>query len=821
MTNVLIVSSTTNPINANSSGTILPYSGGAKPQSTETTGGQLTWRNAGTWTNLYSRLTANTVTLTSTAFYRVAAANGNQTLSIGASTTGEFQDTTHSDVAAAGDKIDIKFTTGATGTSLTPGVNSMNFAPTTAGNTINKLGCGQNNNLTPVGATYYLAMGGFTSPETTEANVQFKCKLTGTLQNLIAVVAQNVVAASSLNTRIGGVNGNCTAAITANTTGIYEDTTHTDSVVSGNLINFSVVVGAGTTLSVHSAVDLLTTTGNTHYIANEGSAGGTIISTGTFSSVGAISTNATEANVQALTTVGSTASNMEVFAVSASGTNTVNFRIGAANGNQLLTITASGYFEDTTHSDALTTSSEINYKWTVGVSLKLGNIGFMAAYSGAAPVTVNSWYPSVNFTPAPIVPPYVFMGSLADEVLNLPLPFLPHLPDVAPKLPPPPPSSVAMNVQAISTSIGFLPRIADAPLLSPVDRPNFFSPVFPLNFRLPWLPARGIDAPPITPADKPSYFAPLWLLNLTMPWQPRIADAAPRTPAAVPNFFSGIPAIISAVVSIPWFPRIADAPRLTPADKPNYFAPRWLLNLPVPWMQKISTDAPPVTPTDKPSIFSPVFALNFRLPWLPRVSDAPPVTPPDRPNFFSFPIALDFRLPWLPRIADAPKVMPPDRQSIFSFPLALKFRLPWLIRTADAPVVLKPDRQSIFMPTIKSAVLSWFPIISDASAVPHLEKQSIFSPPWRIVSPAAWFTRFVSADAPKLPIADKPNFFLGTLRFIPGSGVFGRIIDPLRQNRTVSPKMQSRTVDATHQNRTLNPDSDGRILDPRSQKRIL
>lgn len=72
-----------------------------------------------TATNLQAYIIANTVTATSTVNFRINAANGSQTLSVGASATGFFEDTTNQDVFNKTDLIAYAMTTGATGTSLT------------------------------------------------------------------------------------------------------------------------------------------------------------------------------------------------------------------------------------------------------------------------------------------------------------------------------------------------------------------------------------------------------------------------------------------------------------------------------------------------------------------------------------------------------------------------------------------------------------------------------------------------------------------------------------------------------------------------------
>src|SRR4051812_2560844 len=64
---------------------------------------QLPIRVAGAFSKLYCRVSANANTGTTVLRVRKAAANGNQSVSIASSTTGEFQDTVNTDTVTAGD----------------------------------------------------------------------------------------------------------------------------------------------------------------------------------------------------------------------------------------------------------------------------------------------------------------------------------------------------------------------------------------------------------------------------------------------------------------------------------------------------------------------------------------------------------------------------------------------------------------------------------------------------------------------------------------------------------------------------------------------
>src|SRR5690349_17266000 len=87
---------------------------------------QITRRVPGVESNLYIRVNTNDRG-TSTLRFRINGGDGNQVVSITASTTGEFEDTSNTDTIAAGDLTDYQITGGAGGTTLTFGIVSTLF----------------------------------------------------------------------------------------------------------------------------------------------------------------------------------------------------------------------------------------------------------------------------------------------------------------------------------------------------------------------------------------------------------------------------------------------------------------------------------------------------------------------------------------------------------------------------------------------------------------------------------------------------------------------------------------------------------------------
>lgn len=88
---------------------------------------------AGTISNLWCRVKI-AATANSTVVLRKNSANGNETFSIGANTTGAFSDATDTDLTASGDKIAVGITPG--GTALVITIIAATFTPTNMSNTV-------------------------------------------------------------------------------------------------------------------------------------------------------------------------------------------------------------------------------------------------------------------------------------------------------------------------------------------------------------------------------------------------------------------------------------------------------------------------------------------------------------------------------------------------------------------------------------------------------------------------------------------------------------------------------------------------------------
>jgi hypothetical protein len=174
----------------------------------------------------------------------------------------------------------------------------------------------------------------------------------------------------SLTFRKGGVNGNQVISIGASTTGYVEDTTHTDSVTSGDLIDTAGVSGAGTVnANVCFAVMTFTSSGTAVDIRQ----GSTRVAAQGFSNTvtnylkicgGNIFVFATESDAQTKMPFAALSSNLIVNLVStgAGSTQSMVTRKGGVTGNQAVAInpTVSGYVQDSTHSDSSAAGDLLN-----------------------------------------------------------------------------------------------------------------------------------------------------------------------------------------------------------------------------------------------------------------------------------------------------------------------------------------------------------------------------------------------------------------------------------------------------------------------------
>ncbi len=215
---------------------------------------------AGEFTRFMAHVTVNTRGA-STYTFRVNGADGNQSLSVGASTTGWFVDTTNSDTVVAGDLVSYKVVTGAGGSSFQDHVVGAVF--NVASSNISLLGLHNDSAFSVASTTSPLPIHGAPQTAATESDLQLRFWKGGTLDRLYTNIRANTRSdATTLKTRINGADGNISVSIPASTTGVFSDTSNSDTIADDDLVNLALVTGAGTgsitprtTYSVFSATE--------------------------------------------------------------------------------------------------------------------------------------------------------------------------------------------------------------------------------------------------------------------------------------------------------------------------------------------------------------------------------------------------------------------------------------------------------------------------------------------------------------------------------------------------------------------------------------
>lgn len=351
---------------------------------------QHNFRYPGKLTNLFVRSVTNTASGASTVKTRINGADGNLTVSIPATTTGKFEDTSNSDTIALNDLVCYQFVNGGGANNTWAGV-SVSFLPTDSTVTVQMMGVGVTFPVivfsTP-SATVFGRVTGEGGNSATETNAEITWNQTFTAQYGFARVTTNGRAsASTLTSRKNQADGNIVISITGSTTGLFEDTTHTDSIVSGDETDWKFQTGTGTgNISIQNwGYYAIATDSKFPMTAGASPASPLVVNqatTGYWGTSSGSSVTTTEARVQFEPGFNLTLSNLRanVTANTLLATSTIRTRKATANGNQALSITtlATGYFEDTTNTDVVGIDDAIDYQIVAGA----GGTSFTIQYVG-------------------------------------------------------------------------------------------------------------------------------------------------------------------------------------------------------------------------------------------------------------------------------------------------------------------------------------------------------------------------------------------------------------------------------------------------------
>src|SRR6266487_941783 len=236
------------------------------------------------------------------------------------------------------------------------------------------------------GSPRYHSLAGDMNNATTETNVQVMMRSPGVASKMFVQVTINTSSTITVTSRKNAAAGAQTVTVTNSTIGIFEDTTHTDTISAGEKWNYNTTVGGIVTLTINIIQMTFAATTNTVTKLVAANAGGFAysVSTTSFTPLQSSFTQqgGTEANMKTRVEKAGTFKNIYVNIITptATTTQTAILRDNGADSAIVATTTAntSGFFEDTTHTLAVTVGHDYNDSFTVGTvsaSLVVGGIG--------------------------------------------------------------------------------------------------------------------------------------------------------------------------------------------------------------------------------------------------------------------------------------------------------------------------------------------------------------------------------------------------------------------------------------------------------------
>lgn len=351
---------------------------------------QVMVRDSYTLSNLWVRVPVNYKGSATTVRSRVGGANGNQAVTVPASTSGTFEDTSNSDSLSNGNLFNVSITTDWDGM---PEFSIIAFKLATASNTT-PIECAANpRGETTTQATAYIGIEGCPVAHTAEVRSQYKFRVAATLSNLRAYVITNTLsAASTLRTRKNGANGNQSLSIGSAATGSFEDTSNSDSIAVTDLVNYQRT--GGTSGSIEFSVIQMKSDSDGRvifYCDVTGSPYGSDVVNYTQPEIGRDSTTTTESDNQVKALAAFTAKNLFVYVIAnnINGASSIKVRKNGADSNLGVSIpsSSSGVFEDTSNEDSFGSTDLINYKldWSgTSGNATVSIIGFQLDQAAAA-----------------------------------------------------------------------------------------------------------------------------------------------------------------------------------------------------------------------------------------------------------------------------------------------------------------------------------------------------------------------------------------------------------------------------------------------------
>ena len=220
--------------------TYAPIGGEARYNGTEARS-QYIFRVAATLSNFRIFVRSNTLDNGTTVRTRKNAADGAQSVSVPASTTGAYEDTVNSDSVASGDAVAYQVVTGGTAGSFA--ISIWQLKSNSAGRQV--IAANPDTGTIGSGLTRYVPLeAGVQSYAATEANTQVAAQAGLTAKNLFVRVPTNSINGNTTFTlRQNAGDSALAVSVGSGATGTFEDTSNTVSCVAADLLDWGVVTG--------------------------------------------------------------------------------------------------------------------------------------------------------------------------------------------------------------------------------------------------------------------------------------------------------------------------------------------------------------------------------------------------------------------------------------------------------------------------------------------------------------------------------------------------------------------------------------------------
>lgn len=319
---------------------------------------QFVIRTAGTFSKLTVSNNAGAGTGRSVRF-RKNAGNGNQLVSTPDGTAGITTDSVNSDSVVSGDAIAVLY-------SVASGVYNIRSVfgvyQASSGHVCLYAQALRIANTQDSTNRFVPMVGGDFSDVWSATESQSQVRIAGSLGNFHGYISANArTSTTTLKTRVNGADGTCALTITAGSTGLFEDTSNTDSIVSGDLLSVCMTTGAGSGEAIMARIvgsTITASSGNSNDVMSGGPVSLSFnASTRYCAIIGIFDGVTTEAQAQIKHYFPVSASKLrwKLTANTFASDGTVISRVNGGNGNQTLTLGAglTGWFEDTSNSDTL------------------------------------------------------------------------------------------------------------------------------------------------------------------------------------------------------------------------------------------------------------------------------------------------------------------------------------------------------------------------------------------------------------------------------------------------------------------------------------